>query len=132
MQPLNQQRPLHIVLSSTDAGNVIYGLTLAATAAAIGTRVEVMVSMGATGYFAQNPAPDYLQGLKQTGIGGIPTLDELIHTCTECGVAFRICPMGLTYAGLAVTNLRSDIAFTQGGLVEFLRDSLSEGQLIAL
>lgn len=132
MQPLNPRRPLYVVLSSGDAGNIIYGLTLAATAASLGARVEVMVSMGATGFFAQPPVPEYAAALERAQATAIPTLDELVNTCTECGVTFRLCPMGLAYTGLAVTNLRPDIAFTQGGLVEFMRDSLSEGQLIAL
>lgn len=132
-QPLNALEPTGIVISSSDLGNVIYGLSLAAAIASLGApSVEVMVTMEAVGYFVNPPPPHHGLRLDLMKKPGIPDFNELVETCKASGVTFRVCPMGLACLGITTTKLRRDLAFEEGKLVEFLRKSLSGGQLIAL
>lgn len=132
-QPLNPLEPVGIVLSSASPGNVVYGLSLAAVIASMDApSVEVMVTMEAAGYFLDPAPPHHAMRLELLHKPGLPDFNELLQDCVARGVIFRICPMGLACLGITASKLRQDLAFEQGKLVEFLRKSLSGGQLIAL
>jgi len=100
-------RGLGIVIGGTDAARARTALTLAASQAALGARVRILLESDAV-RLAMSP-------------------DELLESCLELGVAVMLCQSGLAAAGLEAAAL--DPRFEYGGMVGWLAE-LEEDRLI--
>ena len=132
---------LSIVVFSGNYDRVHYALAAAAAAAAVNRPVTLFFTMGGLraltrpeqgqpGWAAlladENGQPPLVRDIHYTenGIGGF---EELLTACTELGVAFMVCEMGLRAIGLARMDLRDDLPVTEGGLVTFLGGASKDG-----
>jgi predicted peroxiredoxin len=98
---------LSIIFAGTDPARFATALTLAATQAALGGRVRLLLDGAAVAMANQ---------------GG-----DLLATCFELGVTVTLCQSGLATAGLAADTL--DRRFDYGGMASFLAE-LGEDRLL--
>jgi peroxiredoxin family protein len=132
---------LSIIVFSGNYDRVHYALAAAAAAAAVNRPVTLFFTMaglraltrpdaGQPGWAAllpdENGQPPLVRDLLYTenGIGGF---EELLGACTELGVEFMVCEMGLRATGLARMDLREEIPVKEGGLVTFLAGASKDG-----
>jgi peroxiredoxin family protein len=132
---------LSIIVFSGNYDRVHYALAAAAAAAAVNRPVTLFFTMaalraltrpdsGQPGWAAlladENGQPPLVRDIlyAQEGIGGF---EELLSACTELGVEFMVCEMGLRAIGLARMDLREDVPVKEGGLVTFLAGASNTG-----
>jgi peroxiredoxin family protein len=61
---------------------------------------------------------------------GVAGFNELMTACTELGVRFMVCEMGLRALGLEGAELRGDANITPGGVVSCLTDAGEKGRIV--
>ena len=61
---------------------------------------------------------------------GIATLEELLSACVEMDVQFRVCEMGLKAEAIDGQDLRDDVPVMESGIVGFLGDVSSAGEML--
>lgn len=133
---------LSLIVFSGDYDRVHYALVMASAAAATNRSVTLFFTMGGAkallapgadgtpGWAALAPADN---GKSATGRdadhdrSGIATLEELITACGELDVTVRICEMGLKAEGMSLTDFRTDLPVTAGGMVSFLTEAENGG-----
>jgi len=132
---------LSIIVFSGNYDRVHYALAAAAAAAAVNRPVTLFFTMAGLraltrpdsqqpGWAAlladENGQPPLVRDILYTenGIGGF---EELLSACTELGVEFMVCEMGLRATGLARMDLREDVPVKEGGLVTFLAGASKDG-----
>lgn len=133
---------LSIIVFSADYDRVHYALVMASAAAATNRPVTLFFTMGASKALLaarRNGAPGWAtlsatdDGISATdrdashGTAGIATMEDLLGACAELDVTVLVCEMGLKAEGLALSNLRTDLAVTEGGMVSFLTESEKDG-----
>ncbi len=140
---------LSVVVFSGDYHRVHYALAMAAAAAAVNRPVTLFFTMGAIralGKATPGGAPGWHDVPVTAGIAsdagtaeaadgqfasqGVATFDDLLAACISFEVKFMVCEMGLRAVDMTVANLRSDIAYTEGGIVSFLADASKHGAMI--
>jgi peroxiredoxin family protein len=131
---------LSLVVASGTFEKVHYAFVMASGAAAIGIPVTMFFTMGActavldgagwqdlpsdvTGLRAQDRDADFASK-------GVATMDELIDSCAELGVAFMVCEMGLRAEGLENRAPRAGLDLKRTGVVTFLNDAAPDGQIV--
>ena len=140
------ERPdkLSVIVYSGDFDRVHYALVMAAAAAAIGTPATLFFTMEACRVLIK-PEPGGMPPWRAmpTGRGGdggamddgfkarnIAHLEELLSACSEMGVRFLVCEMGLKAVDLDGADLRDDIDIEPGGVVTFLNDASRDGAML--
>ena len=61
---------------------------------------------------------------------GIAGFEELLAACSDLGVTFMVCEMGLRALGLEEAPRRPDIAIQSGGMVSFLAEAHEDARII--
>ncbi len=130
---------LSLIVFSGDFARVHYALVMASSAAAINVPVTVFFTMKATHAVLADEGWHDLTGedgrsAAETDSGymtsGVAGFNELITACTELGVRFMVCEMGLRALGLEGAELRGDTDITPGGMVSFLTDAGEKGRIV--
>jgi peroxiredoxin family protein len=127
---------LALVVLSSAYERVHYALATAAAAAAVDTPVVLFFTEGAVravagtaeqpGWHALTVADPSLGADDAAGLDrafrsrGAAGFEELIGACRELGVALLVCSMGMRVAGIAKTDLRSDLGVEETGLTDVL------------
>ncbi|MEG3617077.1 DsrE/DsrF/DrsH-like family protein [Magnetovibrio sp. PR-2] len=144
---LNSDRPdkLSVVVFSGDFDKVHYALVMASAAAATDTDVTLFFTMEAARALLgpdENGAPGWTKqpttGPFETGQDmnqafqdrSVAEFETLLQACTQLGVRFMVCEMGLKALDLDRSQLRSDIQFEIGGVVTFLNDASRNGAML--
>jgi peroxiredoxin family protein len=128
--------PLVLVVLSSAFERVHYALATAAAAAAADRPAILFFTQGAVRAVAGTPeAPRWTeltvadpslggrdaaaldQAFRARGAAGF---EELLAACSEIGVAFLVCSMGLRVAEIARSDLRDDLAVEETGLIDVL------------
>ena len=128
---------LSVIVFSGDYAKVHYALAAAAAAAAIERPATLFFTMeaaralsagedGMPGWHALAGSGEDLR-MRARGIVGF---EELLASCTELGVRFMACDMGLRAINLDPEELRSDVEVTVTGLVSFLTDAEAAGAVL--
>jgi peroxiredoxin family protein len=136
---------LSIIVYSGAFDRVHYALAAAASAAAIDKPATLFFTMGALRALRAR-RPDGRPGWADLGLSegagtaevhdrklgerGVARFEELVQSCVALKVTFMVCEMGLRAEGLAREELRTDVAFQEGGLVTFLRDASGSGAML--
>lgn len=133
---------LSLIVFSGDYDRVHYALVMASAAAATNRPVTLFFTMGASrallaaqpdgapGWTALSDTDDGISAIDRDanhGKAGIATLEELLEACIELDVTVQVCEMGLKAEGLSTLNFRTDISFSEGGMVSFLAESEKDG-----
>ena len=135
---------LNLVLVSEVYERVHYALVMASAAAATGRKVRLFLSMGALkaltrgtedrpGWHDLEPSPAGLAPIDQDRAfaeKGIATFEELLQATLALGAEVMVCEMGMRAMNLARHDLRSDIAYTEGGVVGFLEAAEGAGPIL--
>ena len=106
---------LSLVVFSGEAAKVHYAWMMAASALAIGK--------GATLFFTG-------EAIRSLRAKAPPETEELLQACIQLGAKFMVCEAGLIAAKLNRAELRSDLNLAECGLVTFLNDCDSRGQIV--
>ena len=136
----NKQRPdkLSLIVFSQRFDKVHYALVLASATAAMSTPVTLFFTMHATKALVgtgwrKMPAEGFADGgemddaFRERGVGDFETL---INACSELGVKFMVCEMGLKALEIKREDLRDDIDMETGGVVTFMNDASNQGSII--
>ena len=144
---LNPERPekLSIVVFSGEFDKVHYALVMASAAAATDTAVTLFFTMegarvmlgpdadGAPGWTKQPTTSGFTNGAEMNQAfkeHSVAEFEPLLHACTELGVRFMVCEMGLKALNLDRSQLRDDVNFEIGGVVTFLNDASQDGAML--
>lgn len=143
---LNSKRPekLSLIVFSKCAARVHYALVMASATAAIATPVTIFFTMGATvalGKPNENgthpwqtmPAEGYNNGEEMNKAfidKNVADFETLLSACSELGVKFMVCEMGLQAIGMKRENLRDDVNVEIGGVVTFMNDASNDGSMV--
>ena len=144
---LTPDRPdkLSIVVFSGEFDKVHYALVMASAAAATDTDVTLFFTMegaramlgpdenGAPGWTKQPTTSTFATGADMDQAfqdRSVAEFEPLLRACTELGVRFMVCEMGLKALGLERTQLRGDVTFEIGGVVTFLNDASHDGAML--
>ena len=144
---LNPDRPdkLSIVVFSGEFDKVHYALVMASAAAATDTDVTLFFTMegaramlgpdqnGVPGWANQPTTNAFETGAEMDKVlqeRSVVEFEPLLHACTELGVRFMVCEMGLKALGLERNQLRDDVTFEIGGVVTFLNDASQDGAML--
>jgi len=127
---------LALVVLSSAYERVHYALATAAAAAAVDKPVVLFFTEGAVrtiagtaerpGWHALTVADPSLGAGDAAGLDrafrarGAAGIEELLGACQELGVALLVCSMGMRVAGIAKTDLRSDLRLEETGLTDVL------------
>jgi len=138
--PAQAIEKLSLVIASGTFEKVHYALVMAAGAAAIGIPVTVFFTMGACVTILEGDGwrqlPSEKDGMSATDRDndfadkGVATMEELIESCHELGVAFLVCEMGLRAEGLEDTPIRQSLSAERTGVVTFLNDASPDGSIV--
>lgn len=129
---------LSLIVFSGDFARVHYALATAAAALAIDIPVTLFFTMGAIDGL-RKPRADGTPGWHTLpGAGrnadfvkqGVATFEELLSACRELHATVMVCEMGLRAEKMTLADLRSDIAYAEGGLVTFLSDARADGTVV--
>ena len=129
---------LSVVVFSGAFERVHYAFAMAAAAAAIDRPVTLFFTMEAIRALVkgEGDAPGW-HGIAGAAARdaefktlGVATLEELIEASAALGVRFLVCEMGLRAVGLAMEDLRGDLAYEEGGIVTFLTDARATGAML--
>lgn len=119
---------LSIILQSGEFGRIHYGLVMASAALAVGKPVTLFFTMDGTRALTSGWAdPAREADLKSKGLA---TFEDLLDACRELDATFMVCELGLRDCGLHVSDLRPEIALTEGSAVSFLSDASSSGAML--
>ena len=131
---------LSLVVLAGAYDRVHYALAMAAAALAANRQVTLMFTMGGCrallaadaegpGWRRLLPGEDGRPPLEadaahcRLGLGGF---EELLAAVVALGGQVMVCEMGLRAVGLALDELRDDVALTTGGLVTFLTEMTAQ------
>jgi len=132
---------LTLIVFSGDYDRVHYALAMAGAALATGRPVTLFLTMegirlllaesdeGVPGWSALGPGADGAPAAARDARhaeAGIATVEELLVACVELGARFMVCEMGLRALHLIASELRPDVAVTEGGLVTMLAEADSD------
>ena len=128
---------LSLIIFSGRFDRVHYALAMASAAAAINRPVTLFFTGRAVrallpgdGWQGLDAADDGASPLARDhhfSANGIGAFAELLEACGSLGVSILACEMGLRALGLALEDLRKDMAIAPGGLVTLYREG---GQLV--
>ncbi len=142
---------LSFVVFSSEFDKIHYALVMASAAQATNRQATLFFTMGACRVLlkkAANGEPPWRQmslnsrdqqiNVIQNGGQlndhfsnvGVGEFEELLSACTELGVSFMICEMGLRAEGITRSDLRTDIPLKEGGIVTFLNDASQNGTVL--
>jgi peroxiredoxin family protein len=121
---------LSIIVFSGSYDRVHYALAMASAAAAIDRPVTLFFTMDAIRALAATGAPDWSAEEQANKRKGIATLAELRDACSQLGVRYLVCTMGLRSVGLTAADLRADLNVLEGGIVAFLNDASRDGAML--
>ena len=131
---------LSIVVFSGEFERVHYAFAMASAAAAIDRPVTLFFTMEAIRALAKGegdvPGWHGIPGAAGRDAEfktlGVATLEELIEASAALGARFLVCEMGLRAVGLAMADLRGDLAYEEGGIVTFLNDARADGAMLII
>lgn len=131
-----EKTPLVLIVLSSAFERVHYALATAAAAAAADRPTILFFTQGAVRAVAGTPetprwteltvADPSLGGADAAALDrafrarGAASFEELLAACSEIGVAFLVCSMGLRVAEVARSDLRNDLAVEETGLIDVL------------
>ncbi len=137
---------LSLIVFSGHYERVHYALVLAAAAAAIDRPVTLFFTGEALNALRASPATGVPGWHALAGSGelsaaaldarnaslNVATMQDLLTACSQIGVRFLVCEMGLRTAGLTVADLRTDLAPECAGVVTLLAEAGSDRSLLFL
>jgi len=142
---MTTQRPdkLSIVVFSGDFDKIHYALVMASAAVAIDIPTTLFFTMGASRALLASPSWRILAA-GEIGRDGetagdiddsfkkrtVADFEDLLQACVTLGVKFMVCDMGLRAMDLEGAALREDVPIETGGMVTFLNDARSSGQMV--
>ena len=131
---------LSLVVASPQFEKVHYAFVMAAGAAALGTPVTMFFTMAACNAIldkegwqtlpSEKPDTTAKERNEDFAAKGVATMDELIDSCSELGVKFIVCEMGLWVEGLEDRKLRNGLTVTRAGVATFFNDASPAGAIV--
>jgi peroxiredoxin family protein len=133
---------LSLIVQSGDVDKIHYAFATASAALAINIPVTLFFTMTASlALMGEGEAAGWRQMTTADGKSGgrmdadfrarnIGTMEELISACSTLGARFIVCEMGLKACDQNRQDLRPDLDIDIAGLVTFLSDASSDGQII--
>jgi len=114
---------LSLILHSGDYDRIHYAFVIATTAAAIGRPVTLLFTNSAVRALTVDWEVKMDRAFSKTGVA---KLSEMINSCVDLAVSFKVCQLGLISETLSIEDLRSDVHVELDGITSFLIEAEDE------